>query len=247
MVNTAYFRFYEQLNDFLPVEQRHQTLVYRFKGQPGIKDAIEALGIPHPEVELILVNEDSVGFDYQLRGRDRVAVHGEPTDVTAVPRASLRPPRPRQCRFILDVNLGKLARLLRLCGFDAAYRNDYSDSDVAAIGAREQRVVLTRDRRLLYHRTIIHGYFVRATAPDDQLREILTHFDLALRLRPFRRCIDCNGVIGAVAKETVLDLLEPLTRLYYQEFFRCARCGKIYWKGSHYQHMQNRLRDLTAE
>ena len=74
-LQAAEFRFYEELNDFLRPEQRYQTVSYRFDGQPGIKDPIEALGVPHVEVDLIVVNGASVGFDYRLQDGDRVAVY----------------------------------------------------------------------------------------------------------------------------------------------------------------------------
>ncbi len=244
-MNTAYFRFYEELNDFLPPEHRKQAVRYSFASNPGIKDPIEALGIPHPEIELIVVNGRSVGFDYRLRDGDRVAVYPmfESLDVTSLVR--LRDAPLRRTAFVLDVNLGKLARRLRLCGFDAEYRNDYSDRDVVNIGVRNRRIILTRDRRLLYHKDITHGYWVRETDPDSQLKEILSRFDLSGRIHPFHRCIECNGEIESVAKDTVLDRLEPLTRQHFEDFYRCIDCDKVYWKGSHYEHMISRLRALT--
>jgi uncharacterized protein with PIN domain len=215
-MNTAHFRFYEELNDFLPPEQRKETVTYSFKGHPGIKDPIEALGVSHPEIELIVVNG--------VRLRDKPL---------------------RRTAFILDVNLGKLARRLRLCGFDAKYRNDYSDRDVVNIGVHEHRIILTRDRRLLHYKDITHGYWVRDTHPDSQLKEVLNRFDLSRQVHPFHRCIECNGEIHSVAKATVLDRLEPLTKQYYRKFYRCIDCGKVYWKGSHYEHMISRLTSLV--
>ncbi len=245
VVNTAYFRFYEELNDFLPSEKRKQTLQYHFDGNPGIKDPIEALGIPHTDVELIIVGGNSVGFDYQLQDQDRVAVYPvfESFDIT--PLIRLREEPLRKCAFILDVNLGKLAKSLRLLGFDAAYRNDYHDADVVRIGTSEHRTILTRDRRLLYHRAITHGYWVRAIDPEQQVSEVLTRFDLYRMIQPFHRCLECNGIISAVPKQQVLDRLEPLTKKYYEEFYRCEECGKVYWKGSHYEHMVRNLSKFT--
>ena len=241
MKKTAYFRFYEELNDFLPVELQKQDVAYSFKGHPGIKDPIEALGVPHTEIELIVVNGESVGFDYQLQDKDRVSVYPmfESFDIT--PLVRLRDKPLRRTAFVLDVNLGKLARLLRLCGFDTQYRNDYSDRDVVDIGVGEHRIILTRDRRLLHHKTITHGYWIRSLRPDDQLKEVLQRFDLSHQVHPFHRCIECNGKIESVEKAAVLDLLEPLTRKYYKDFYRCVDCGKVYWKGSHYNHMVSRL------
>lgn len=240
-MHKAYFRFYEELNDFLHPEQRRQTLEYRFQGRPGIKDPIEALGVPHTEVELIVVHGESVGFDYQLRDGDRVAVYPvfESLDVSSLVR--LRDAPLRRTAFVVDVNLGRLARYLRLCGFDTWYRNDYRDRDVARISAAEHRIALTRDRRLLHHSDISHGYWVRATEPTEQLQEVLQRFDLHNQVRPFRRCLDCNGRVSPVDKQSVIDQLAPLTRKYYDEFHQCRDCGKIYWRGSHYEHMLRRF------
>lgn len=238
----AEFRFYAELNDFLPPAQRQQTLPYRFGGHPGIKDPIEVFGVPHPEVDLILVNGQAVGFDYQLQTDDRVAVypifrHLAIDDV--LPK--LREPRLPDHRFVLDVNLGKLAKLLRLLGFDILYRNDYSDNDVVMIAANERRIVLTRDRRLLYAKAIAHGYWVRAIDVESQILEILRRFDLRGAIRPFVRCAMCNGKLLPVAKAEILDQLEPKTKLYYEVIHRCSDCQQIYGKGSHIDKLQQRL------
>lgn len=246
-MKTAHFRFYEELNDFLPPGQQRQTVTYSFEGNPGIKDPIEALGIPHPEIELIIVDGQSVGFDYQLRNDDRVAVYPMFESLDVTPLVRLRDKPLRRTTFILDVNLGKLARRLRLCGFDAQYRNDYSDRDVVDIGVYEHRIILTRDRRLLHHKTISHGYWVRSTHPDTQLKEVLNRCDLSHQVKPFHRCIECNGEIQSVAKATVLDRLEPLTKQHYQKFYRCLDCDKVYWKGSHYEHMVSHLSHLLDD
>ncbi len=243
IMHRAEFRFYEELNDFLPRERRKRSIAYGFKGCPGIKDPIEALGVPHTEVELIIVNRRSVGFEYRLCHGDRVAVYPvfESFDVT--PLVRLRDKPLRRTAFVLDVNLGKLARYLRMLGFDTAYRNDYSDPEVVATSLRAGRIILTRDRRLLYPKAVTHGYWVRATRPDEQVREVLARFDLSGQIRPKHRCLDCNGLIEPVEKSEVTEWLEPLTKKYYDEFYRCAACAKIYWKGSHYEHMRRRVRD----
>lgn len=240
-MHTAYFRFYEELNDFLLTEQRKQTLPYWFRDHPGIKDSIEAFGVPHTEVELIIVNGESVDFDYKLRDGNRVAVYPVFESLDVSPLVRVRDAPLRRTAFVVDVNLGRLARYLRMCGFDTVYRNDYHDREVARISASEHRIVLTRDRRLLHHKAITHGYWVRATDPRVQLGEILERFDLKNRVRPFRRCLDCNGLVDSVEKKEILAELEPLTRKYYQDFYRCRGCGKIYWEGSHYLNMLKRF------
>ncbi len=242
-MNTARFRFYAELNDFLPNERRARESVHAFHGTPAIKDAIEAQGVPHTEVDLILVNDVSVGFDHRLQGGERVAVYPvfESFDISPIVRLRERPLR--TTRFILDDHLGKLARLLRLLGFDARYAHHGSDREIIHAARAEGRIILTRDRGLLRVREVTHAYCVRSADPHEQAREIVTRFDLGSQVQPFRRCMACNGLIHAATRDEVLDRLPPLTRLHYQEFHRCADCGRVYWKGSHYEAMRASLRE----
>lgn len=243
--HAATFRFYEELNDFLPPERARREHVYRFEGHPSVKNAIESQGVPHTEVDLILVDGWSIGFDYQLRDGNRVAVYPtfERFDITPLVRLRERPLRD-PC-FVVDVNLGKLARLLRMLGFDTLYRNDYGDAEIVDIAAHEQRIVLTRDRRLLHHARITHGYWVRNVDPDNQAVEVVKRLQLERWVRPRLRCLDCNGRIFPVAKAEVLHRLEPLTRHHYSDFYRCERCAKVFWKGSHYKGIRAQLARLT--
>jgi len=242
--HTAEFRFYEELNVFLPRERRCVSFDYRFRGNPGIKDAIEALGVPHTEVDLIVVDGQSRGFDYQLRHGDRVAVYPVFESIDISPIVSLREAPLRKTAFVLDVHLGKLARLLRLLGLDVLYRKDFSDREIADISVCQHRIILTRDRRLLYDKRITHGYYVRSIRPLLQAREVVARFQLENSLQPFSRCLLCNGEIEPVAKALVEGQLEPKAARYYQEFFRCKGCGKVYWKGSHFRHLVKQLQTI---
>ncbi|MDJ0808415.1 MAG: Mut7-C RNAse domain-containing protein [Gammaproteobacteria bacterium] len=241
----ANFRFYEELNDFLSPAQKKCDIEYRFDGQPAIKDPIEVLGVPHSEVDLILVNQRSVAFDYQLKNGDRVAVYPvfESLDITPLQR--LRPRPLRMTAFVVDVNLGKLARRLRMLGFDTAWGNRLEDREIVDISVREKRIVLTRDRRLLFHKAVTHGYWIRSDDPDTQLAEVMQRLDLYRQVQPLRRCLECNGEIEAVDRDLIWDQLEPLTLRHYSEFFRCRQCRKIYWEGSHVEHMNGAIRDLV--
>ena len=243
----ANFRFYEELNDFLVPAQARQTIEYRFDGNPAIKDPIEVLGVPHSEIDLILVNDVSVGFDYQLRHGDRVAVYPvfESLDISSLQR--LRPQPLRVTRFMVDVNLGKLAKRLRMFGFDSAYGNDLGDDEIVERARREKRIILTRDRRLLFRKAVTHGYWVRSDDPQTQLVEVMRRLDLAAQVMPLRRCIECNGLIESVDRERIWDRLEPLTRRYYREFFLCPDCGRIYWEGSHVEHMSAAIRRMLGD
>lgn len=242
--STAHFRFYAELNDFLPAEKRRQTIAHSFHGHPAIKDPLESLGVPHTEIELIIVNGRSVGFDYRLADGDRVAVYPvfESFDVTPLVRLRERPLR--EPRFVVDANLGKLARWLRLLGFDVLYSNGYSDAGIARISAEQHRILLTRDRFLLRQKIITHAHWVRAQNPDEQVVEVLKRFDLGREVSPFRRCLECNGVIEKVAKSVVIDQLKPLTRRFYDTFYRCSSCHKVYWKGPHYRKLLEKVAEL---
>jgi uncharacterized protein with PIN domain len=227
------FRFYEELNDFLPRARRKRAFEYRFTGNPAVKDAIEALGVPHTEVDVILVNGRSVGFDQRLHGGERVAVYPtfERFDVT--PLVRLRPEPLRVTRFVLDVHLGTLARYLRLVGFDAAWRNDFDDRTIVDIATAQRRIILTRDRGILRQTRVTHGYWLRSTEPVVQLEEVIGALDLGRQLRPYARCLECNGSIEPLAHGAAQPLVPPGVFASAPAFTRCIECGRVYWAGSH--------------
>jgi uncharacterized protein with PIN domain len=246
-LSTAYFRFYAELNDFLPAEQRQRTIPYSFPGAPAVKDAIEALGVPHVEVDLILVGGESVGFSHRLSPGDRVAVYPmfESLDVSGLSRLRGRPLR--RPTFVVDVHLGKLARLLRLLGFDTLHTNHYQDDVIVAIAAREGRILLTRDRELLKHNAVTHGYWIRSTQPVQQAREVVRRFDLAGQVQPFQRCMACNGLLKPVAKAEVLPRIPPRVAAWRDEYLLCSGCGKLYWEGSHYPKLEAHIAQILGE
>ena len=207
---------------------------------PSVKDRIEACGVPHTEVDLILVGGTRVGFAYQLAPGDAVSVY--PVFRSLDVAGGLRPDA-EPGRFVVDVNLGKLAKHLRLLGFDAVSDGRLDDGDLAEISAAESRTLLTKDRNLLKRAIVVHGYLVRSLWPMDQLVEVVRRFGLADLMQPFARCIECNGVIERVAKAEIEDQLAPLTRQHFDEFRRCRGCGRIFWRGSHFE----RLSAIVAE
>ncbi len=147
-----------------------------------------------------MVNGESVDFNYGLKNGDRVAVYPvfESFDITAIVR--LREKSLRNTAFIVDVNLGKLARRLRLLGFDSAYPNSNTDQQIVDLTVNEKRIVLTQNRRLLFSKAVTHGYWIRSAELGTQVQEILDRFDLRIQVKPLTRCPDCNGVIEAVEK-----------------------------------------------
>ncbi len=243
---SAEFRFYEELNDVLSAERRKRPFVYAFCGNPAIKDAIEAIGVPHTEVDLILVNGVSVSFDYRLQRGDRVSVYPVFESLDIGPLTRLRPLPLREPKFVCDVHLGKLARRLRLLGFDVVYRNTATDPELVETALAEQRAILTRDRGILKLKKVTHGYLVRSPHVGEQVPEVIRRFDLVTRIEPFSRCTQCNGLIRAVAKAEVEEALPAKTREFYHEFYRCALCSKVYWKGTHFSRMETEVRQFVA-
>ena len=231
---SAEFRFYEELNDFLPPERRRASFAYSVAGTRSVKDAIEAIGVPHTEVDLILVDGHSVGFDRVLRGGERVAVYPVFERLDIAPLQHLRPRPLREPRFVLDTHLGKLARHLRMAGFDCLYRNNYRDIEIITSALAEQRIILTRDKGLLKQRLVTHGYFVRHTGSEEQLREVVRALQLETALRPFTRCRECNAELREVPKAEIESRLPQKVRAAYERFQLCPGCGRIYWEGSHY-------------
>ena len=243
----ARFRFYGNLNDFLPAHRQRIEFPKLIKERGSIKDAIEALGVPHPEIDLILVNGESVGFDYLVETGDRISVYPQFAQLDIAAVSQVQPPPLAQARFVLDVHLGKLATYLRLLGFDALYRNDYDDEELAQISSREQRVLLTQDRGLLKRSLVTYGYGVRSPHPDEQILEIVERFDLTDQITPFQRCPRCNGDLMRVAKADIADQIPYYTRLYYDEFAQCQNCDQIYWKGAHYQRIRSLIDRVKGE
>jgi uncharacterized protein len=227
-------RVYAELNDFLPRESRGLTLRRPVRPHQTVKDVLEATGIPHTEVDLIVVNGEAQGFTHRPAPGDRIAAYPMFESLDIGSTARLRPVPLRDTRFVVDVNLGRLARLLRLLGFDVWWTSDADDETLVDVSLAERRILLTRDRGLLKRRVVTHGVFVHSDDPQAQTVEVIRRLDLGERLAPLTRCMRCNGDLVAVSKEQVIDRLEPMTRRYYSDFVRCADCGRIYWPGSHH-------------
>jgi uncharacterized protein len=225
-MSIAYFWFLGRLKDFLPHEQREQSIVVEFRGRQSIKHLAESLGVPHPEMGQVEINGQEGSLNTITKDGDQVQIYPIPDGYPAEPR------------FLLDNHLGRLAAYLRMLGFDGLYRSDYRDEELADVLQQEERILLSRDRRLLMRKVVTHGYCPRSLDSLEQLREVVQRFDLAKRIVPFHRCLRCNHVLEPASKESVLDRLEPLTKVYFDEFMLCPDCKQIYWKGSHFERMQ---------
>lgn len=237
------FRFYGELNDFLPPRQRRRALAHDFDGTPSVKDRIESLGIPHTEVDLIVVDGDPVTFDFRPAGGERIAVYPTFQSLDLGDALRLRPPL-REPRFVLDVHLGRLARYLRLLGFDSSYANDRSDDELLELSCAEERVLLSRDVGLLGRAALVHGGFVHETDPRLQVREVLDRFRLQERIAPLTRCARCNGLIGPATPTLARGSVPVGVLREHRNFSRCHDCGQVYWPGGHLERLRARLAEI---
>ncbi len=234
---TIYFRFYAELNDFLAWERRTVEFPYSFGGRQSVKHLIEATGVPHTEVDLVLANGTSVDFSYVPADGDRISVYPvfEAFDVALLSR--VRPQPLRQIRFVLDSHLGRLAAYLRMLGFDTLHRNDYEDDELIRVSLSEHRALLTRDRGLLMRGSLTHGHFVRQANLRDQLVDVVRRFDLAGCVAPLTRCLVCNTSLQPVARDAVAGRVPPRSLRHCDEFRECPGCRRLYWNGSHHRRM----------
>ena len=223
----AEFRFYEELNDFLPADRHKTSFRSSFSGTPSVKDVIQAIGVPHTAIDLVLVDGQSVDFSHRLRGGERVAVYPEFERLDISPVIRLRPRPLRDTCFILDVHLGKLARYLRMLGFDTAYSRDWDNAVLIDLSLREKRIILTRSLEILKQNRVTHSYWLRHQEPRQQLLEVLRALDLFSQVQPFTRCMDCNGRIREVDKAVIRGQINPRVLQQYSEFRQCQDCGKI--------------------
>jgi len=237
-------RFHGDLNVFLGSKAGDAVIERRLAEKTSIKDVIESCGVPHPEVDLILVDEQPVGFDHTLANDTKVEVF--PVDNRGTKRTDKQLQMVGMARFVADGHLGRLTRNLRLLGFDVVYRQDADDRQLLEVMVRENRALLTRDRRLLMHAIVQHGYWPRSQNADEQTIEVVGRFDLSELIAPFTRCLRCNATLEEAAKDDIIGKLEPLTKIYYHQFRRCLGCKQIYWSGSHFPKLQGRIEKIRS-
>jgi uncharacterized protein with PIN domain len=231
----ATFTIIDELNDFLPHYRKNISFILEFEPHQSLKHLIESLGVPHTEFGRVLVNGQLTESTCRLQDDNLITVY--PADS----------PLDGEACFILDNHLGQLATYLRMLGFDCLYRNDYQDDELARVSIEQRRVLLTRDRRLLMRKQIRRGYCIHQTDPRRQAAELLRRFKLFGLVKPFQRCLRCNNPLQPVAKQAIIERLEPLTKQYYNEFHICPSCNQIYWKGSHFEHMQQMILEMAAQ
>jgi len=243
-MHKIHFRFYEELNDFLPEEKRKVRFTHNYIDRASVKDVIESFGVPHTEVDMILVNGNSVGFDYLINDGDDISVYPlfEALDISNVQH--LRPKPLRNPRFIADVHLGKLASYLRMMGVDVLYKNNIDDDEIVKISLEEKRAILTKDRGILKRNDVTHGYWVRSSKVKEQVVEIIKRFDLKKLVKEFTRCIECNSMLESISKKEIINELPPKVSESQKSFSVCPSCKKIYWKGTHHQRMLSFIKTI---
>jgi len=238
-MHKIYLRFYEELNDFLPQEKKKKRFFHSYIDRTSVKDLIEAFGVPHTEVDLILVNGKSVNFKHLINDGDDISVYPEFESFDISEVQHLRPKPLRNPKFVADVHLGKLSRYLRMLGFDISYRNNFTDDEIVCVSLGEMRAILTRDRGILKRNEVTHGYYLRNTKIEEQIKEVLKRFDLQKSIKEFTRCIECNELLKPTKKESILNQLPLKVSQTQTEFHQCLVCKKIYWKGTHHHRMND--------
>lgn len=245
-------RYHDELNFFLKRNQRDNDIFYSFSGRRSVKDLVESMGIPHVEVDLILVNGLSEDFSYIVNNGDRINVYPEAGASEMPDAAGLRLPCLTETKFVLDVHLRKLARGMRLLGFDADFSDDRDDAELAGISHIENRILLTCDRQLLMRKIVSRGYIIRSRIPDIQIVEVIEKFHLRDLINPFTRCIECNGIIESIDIKHA-DYIEEAGRIpegvlsWCNDYFLCASCRKIYWRGSHYDRLSVKIENFIKK
>jgi uncharacterized protein len=235
--------FHGDLGFFVKAKHQNHPIQLVLNRKVSVKDAIESCGVPHPEVDLIVCNGRPVDFLFHLEADATVDVY--PISAQIFPEFRLQ--ERNVCAFVADGHLGKLVRDLRLLGIDVCYRHDAEDRELLARAIQEKRSLLTRDRPLLMHRRVRTGYFPRSQRPIEQTLEVIRRFALTRKLAPFSRCLRCNGLLATVPKESVIEQLEPLTRIYYDDFQQCPECEQPYWRGSHVSKLEKRVEEILAQ
>jgi uncharacterized protein with PIN domain len=242
----ATFRFYEELNDFLPKAKRKKEFSVSFPQGSTVKDVLASLGVPHTEVDLILINGQAENFSFPLWGGERVSAYPvfESFDIRSVRK--LGPDSLRQLKFIADVHLGKLAKYMRLFGFDTLYHTDSDPQGLVQVSLQEDRVLLTRNRDLLKQKVITRGILVGETDPREQLKAIFERLDLYADARPFSRCVRCNGPVEPIPKQEIVQRLPSRVKQNCQVFSSCSSCHRVYWEGTHFKRMNRFVMEVLG-
>lgn len=240
----ANFEFFGSCLDFV----NNTIFNYEFNDNPSVKDAIEAIGIPHVEIGMIMINGVSKSFEYHIEEKDKIQVYPHNFFKTKTSNnINLLPFKPKKLSFLLDVHLGTLARYLRMAGFDTLYQSkDYGDAFLAEVASTDNHIMLSRDIGLLKRSKLNYGHWVRNTNPKEQFKEIVQLYNLQNIFKPMSRCIKCNEPITLVKKEKIESIVPSKVYQWKEKFFQCSGCEKVYWEGSHHKNMMELLEEILV-
>lgn len=237
--------FHAELNDFLPAAERGRGRAVQADDGAPLRHLIEACGVPHTEVAMARREGEQVGLQTPVSDDDRIDVWPFFAALAQCPELRERDPLAGARRFLADAHLGRLARHLRMLGFDTRWdHDDVGDARLAELAATDGRILLSSDRRLLMRRQVGRGCFVRGGSTWEQLEALTRRLDLCAELQPFTRCTLCNARLAAVALDQVRAQIPPRVRELTEHYWRCDACGRIYWRGTHWRDMRTRIRRL---
>lgn len=223
----VYLKVPPTLQIFLKKTREHPSVIQLVhRPHQTVKDMAESCGIPHVEIGGYYVDGERLPDSARISDGATVVLEVSREIPDGIPR------------FVLDVHLTRLARYLRILGFDCRYDRHYEDGEIADLAYSEGRIVLTRDRGLLKRAHIRWGYWVRSQTPLRQLRETADRYNLSQWENLKSRCSHCNSIMEQRSKELVEDHLPRYTRLSYDVFYQCTGCSQLYWEGAHFPKIQ---------
>jgi uncharacterized protein with PIN domain len=230
------------LQNFLDSSGSDNPLDINFELNPSVKDLFEAQGIPHTAVQKLEINGALQDFSYNVKDGDHIKLYPYSTDnIDDVEEIYIRP-----SAFIADVHLRKLVKTLRLMGIDTAFNKKWDDKQIIRLSNKERRMILTRDLGLLKDGDSRYGYWIRSTDPDQQIKEVFSRFKLADAVAPFTRCMNCNGKLRKVILKDVKNRVPPKVKKWHSTFYECTNCHQVYWKGSHFKKLKEKVNRLTG-
>lgn len=240
---TIRIKFYNRLSKFL-LDKSQKYITHKFIDRTNVKDLIEAFGIPHTEVDVILVNKKSVTFNYLIKDGDKIEVFPNREKVFVKKLIPLKPKIIGKPKFIADVHLGGLVKLMRMFGLDVLYNNNYTDDEIVEISKTQKRIILTRDIGLLKRKNVKYGHFIFGTTKEEQFKETCQSFDLIKYSQPLSLCLECGTKLKRISHKKALERLKDFKFDKNLSFHTCEKCNKIYWEGSHYDKMKKKIQTL---
>ncbi len=154
-------------------------------------------------------------------------------------------------KFIVDNNAGKLAKWLRIMGYDTLFFNGSDDSGMIAIALAEDRVILTRDTQIIKRRVVTSGrlkaILIQSDEPERQMRQVIDTLNLDWQFKPFTICLECNQPLVERSKQQVKDLVPPYVFKTQSQYMECPACHRIYWRGTHWQAMTKKLEKFIKD